>query len=295
MTPLPDERLREVLRARTYSITDFGAYLRCPYSFAVERLLGLEMPESGSRELGPADFGNLLHWVLEAFGRDIEARHLNEEEAIAQWLDKALNRFTNARFGAAATLEVQVQLEQIRGRLFSFAHFQSARRQEGWAIVGTEESIKGFLVVSDGSKVRIKGRIDRIDKHEVSGVIAILDYKTSDQPTLAAKKHLDGEEWIDLQLPLCRYLWEQMHPDDQVEIHTGFVHLPQKAGGCKISRLELSDDSLTSAVAKAVSLVESIQALDFKPSDKVFKNSMDRLRGYGFLDLKAALDEGDET
>lgn len=63
--------------------------------------------------------------------------------------------------------------------------------------------------VVDDSSIVLKGRIDRVEEHEKSGALALLDYKTSEaarSPDNAHRVKLgrakdSGFEWIDLQLP----------------------------------------------------------------------------------------------
>jgi ATP-dependent helicase/nuclease subunit B len=293
VTPLPRPRLEAAIQGRGYSVTDFGAYLRCPYNFALERLLRLESYEEGQRELSPADFGSLIHDVLERFGRDPEARDLQDPEAIGQWLSLCLDTLAESRFGQEATLELQIQLEQVRGRLASFAHFQAERRAEGWRIESVEQRLEGFLVTDGGRKIGIKGRLDRVDRH-LSGAVDILDYKTSNTAKKAASEHVKDGEWLNLQLPLCRYLWEQQAGATATEVHTGYFSLPREQGGTCISRLPLDDTALASALEAAIGIVEKIEDYQFEPSDSPFRGRLERLRGFGTLQLQGDERGGDE-
>ena len=172
----------------------------------------------------------------------------------------------------------------------SFAEFQADWRGKGWRIEHAELRLDGLLQLSDGRQVALRGRIDRIDRHD-SGDIAIIDYKTSEQLKSAQAKHMDGEEWLDLQLPLCRHLWEQSRGQPGAGTHVGFISLPQQAGGCKFTALELTSEQLSDAVSVAGQLVERIEALEFVPSDEAFGNRLDVLRGFGFLDLGTPVSE----
>jgi hypothetical protein len=293
VSPLPRARLEAAITGRSYGVTNFGSYIRCPYTFAVEKLLRLQVCEEEQRELDPADFGNLIHDILERFGRDPEARQLSDEEPIGEWLSACLNDLADSRFGPEATLELQVQLEQVRGRLASFAHFQATRRAEGWEIEAVELRLEGYLLTEDGRQLPIKGRLDRVDRHP-GGAVDILDYKTSNTAKNAQKEHIKDGEWLNLQLPLCRYLWEQQPGATATEIRTGYLSLPRDQGGCTISILPLDPATVASAVQAAVAIIEQIEDQQFEPTDKSHRGRLERLRGFGTLQLQDDPDGGDE-
>jgi ATP-dependent helicase/nuclease subunit B len=91
--------------------------------------------------------------------------------------------------------------------------------------------------------LKVTGKIDRIDRHEITGAIRVLDYKTSDQPAQPRAAHLArirrGEEvpefvrfageggkdaWRDLQLPLYLRALAAEFPG---ELTGGYFNLPK--------------------------------------------------------------------
>ena len=85
-------------------------------------------------------------------------------------------------FGNEPPPAVRIQIEQLRGRLETFAGKHAAEVANGWRIVEVEQAIDedGGQLDVDGEPFRITGRIDRIDVNDRTGSWRLLDYKTGD-------------------------------------------------------------------------------------------------------------------
>src|SRR5690606_18448016 len=70
-------------------VTDFRAYLACPYRFYLERILGLSSISDGVVELDRAGFGELAHKVLEQFALS-DAADSGSADTITRELDRLL-------------------------------------------------------------------------------------------------------------------------------------------------------------------------------------------------------------
>ena len=105
-------------------------------------------------------------------------------------------------------------------------------RAEGWRIIPEKiESAYQVPIDIDGQMFTLIGRIDRMDRHAETGMLRIMDYKTSESSFSPNKKHrikdADGSwQWIDLQLPLYRILASPEIYDDKVEL--GYIQLGKK-------------------------------------------------------------------
>ncbi|HYP17677.1 MAG TPA: PD-(D/E)XK nuclease family protein, partial [Opitutus sp.] len=198
------------------AVTALRAWLECPFRFYLSRVLRMEAVEPAKSELDAFDFGTLCHSALEAMGLERGLRDCTDSATLRDFLLTTLDGEVARRFGAQLTLPLVVQVESARQRLSRVADVQAQTRAEGWVIVHVERPFEidvGGLVVS--------GKIDRIDRHEGTGTIRVLDYKTSDRPVTPFEAHVRGarrEEtapgfarvrfnardgvWSDLQLPL---------------------------------------------------------------------------------------------
>lgn len=206
-------RPRVVTAEPRMSVTAFAKYLACPFRYYLQRVLRMNRPEPGRVEWNHRDFGNVLHGVLEAWGRDEKARDSAEAGEIAKWLCDELEMRVASQFGDDLPLAVSLQKESMRLRLGWFAQEQAAIRSSGWHIIEVE---KKFELEIDG--MTVTGQIDRIERHE-DGRIRVLDYKTSKEAKGVVGEHRrkfpeiprhlrvdevvapDGTLWTNLQVP----------------------------------------------------------------------------------------------
>ncbi len=131
-------------------------------------------------------------------------------------------------------------------RLIEFSKWQAETSAEGWRIHSIE--INGRCNgLSDLKKRRyaLVGRIDRIDQWKDSELFRVLDYKTSDSPQEPHKSHKQGEQWIDLQLPLYRTLVREAGITGKLEL--GYIHLPGDLSKVGPSMANWTDQELDAA------------------------------------------------
>lgn len=194
-------------------VTDFSAYLRCPYRYYLSRIAKLEELTDDSIELDHRGFGDLLHKVLEAFGQ-APIRDSESQVEIEEFLISQLHDDTHARFGTRPSLPVRLQLRLMERRLRAFAGAQSEQRREGWRFLSVERSLRGELETEDGRRVLVTGRIDRLEARE--GELRIVDYKVRTKARSPEQQHRTGpvsaKVWVDFQLPLYHWLCRSIEP-----------------------------------------------------------------------------------
>ncbi len=251
----PPEKIPTRLRA-----TDFSAYIACPFRFYLSRILNMQSEADNARELDPMGFGILAHDVLQYLE---ELSATDDIQAIQNQLLEQLDRQAQTQFGAHPPLAVVVQLDSLRQRLRAAANVHAQSVRDGWRIVSAEETLKGEL-----NGMRLSARIDRIERHVDDGRIRILDYKTSDAGDAPLKTHYQprNKVWVDLQLPLYRYLYLQTNPDAEVAV--GYFTLPKAASDCRIAELDFQakdGDLYPSAIETAQTVIAAIRAGCFWP------------------------------
>ncbi len=229
------------------AVTALRAWLDCPFRFYLSRVLRMEAVDPAKTELDALDFGILCHAALEAMGKEMALRDCTDARQLREFLLGALEREAARRYGAEVPLPLLVQFESARQRLSRAADVQAQTRAEGWVIEGVERKFEieiGGLVVS--------GKIDRIDRHERTGAIRVLDYKTSDQPVQPRDAHLraarrgetapdfarfaGGETervWRDLQLPVYLRAFATEYPGER---ECSYFNLPKAATETGIAR-----------------------------------------------------------
>jgi ATP-dependent helicase/nuclease subunit B len=173
-------------------------------------------------------------------------RDCTDAAVLRQFLLAELERRARALYGQAHSLPLIIQLESARQRLARVAEVQANERAAGWVIAEVE---KKFSIEIGG--LLVKGKIDRIDRHEKTGAVRVLDYKTSDAPASPRDTHfrapreevalpkwaaldLDGRPrvWADLQLPL--YL-QALAAEFPGSVACGYFNLPKAAGGTDLA------------------------------------------------------------
>ncbi|HEY1861050.1 MAG TPA: PD-(D/E)XK nuclease family protein, partial [Gemmataceae bacterium] len=113
--------------------------------------------------------------------------------------------------------------------------------------------------------IELVGRIDRIDYHEVKRVLRILDYKTADAGEHPDKTHRKKGEWIDLQLPLYRHVYQALRleaPTD-LTIELGYFNLPRKLDDTGVQLAEWGMAELEDADRVTCQVIRSIRASAF--------------------------------
>ncbi len=241
-------------KGREVSPSQIKEYLACPFRFYLKKVLGLKAVDSGQRELSPLDLGNVIHAVLKAFayGAAAQSHHAGD---IADWLEAELLKQAAAIYGVQPLFSVALQIESMRQRLRKFAEVQSEIRAEGWLILAAEECITPGWGVKLG-EAALTGKIDRIDRHEKTGALRVIDYKTSQSERGPVGGHVkkanisdleddtvqwqcfdDAHEkpqrWVDLQLPLYALAVAAKHPEAP-SVDAAYICLPATVDGIEL-------------------------------------------------------------
>lgn len=223
------------------SVTALRGWLKCPLRFYLRHVLGMTAVDPAKSELDAMDFGTLCHGTLEALAQEPALRDSTDAGALRKFLLGEFDRRMRARFGADLTLPLLVQAESAHQRLAKAGEVLARERADGWVAVEVEKKFElplGGLVIA--------GKIDRIERHERTGAVRVLDYKTSDTAVHPAEAHLrnarNGESlpgwarvpiggrervWTDLQLPLYRRVLAAEFGRD---VACGYFNLPKAAG-----------------------------------------------------------------
>ncbi len=220
------------------AVTALRGWLKCPLRFYFRQVLKMEAVEAVKSEMDAMDFGTLCHSALEAMGLDPVMKTCTDAAVLRGFLGKEFDRQVRRRFGAELTLPLLVQVASAHQRLAKAAEVQARECAEGWVIVEVE---KKFEIVIGG--ITVAGKIDRIERHALTGAVRVLDYKTSDTAVAPVAFHLRGlrgdetvpewarytgsgkpRVWTDLQLPL--YL-HALVPVFGRNITCGYFNLPK--------------------------------------------------------------------
>jgi len=257
------------------SVTGLGEYLQCPYTFYLRRVLKLKEVNDHSDELDPLHFGNRIHHVLEALGREKSLLEVDDAEQITAFLDETLAAHVHHTHGSHPSAVVRIQHEQMSERLSAFADWQANSVRDGWRIYRVEEEIPARspnFPISDDLIFTLTGIIDRIDLHEDGRRVRIIDYKTGEQGTRPRQAHQKGRgqnlTWKSLQLPLYRHFLPLLGIE-RAETEVGFVLLPRNPSEIGFAAADWREEDFEHAISTAKEALTAIHRGIFGPPKRL--------------------------
>ena len=167
-------------------VTDAKTLMQCPYQFFARAVLQLRDGETET-ELSPLLEGEILHEALQQWA----ATDGSEEE----W-HKALQKSAAKKRRPRQSLEEHCWLQNSAPLL----QWEKQRREDGWKLDACEKALEVFVPLTSGAGVKLRGRIDRLDKRDDE--TALIDYKRR-ASSVSQKSFQCGE---DPQLPLYAFL-----------------------------------------------------------------------------------------
>lgn len=215
---------RAAITIEHVAATSLRDYVASPYLFYLRHILGLreisdDVASSRVPRVGIVDglaIGSLVHRTLEVLNED-SLRDATDPRAIA---DALRDTFSSVAARAVATLDEQsgprhalsrVQVHALHERLAWAARAQAALRREGWRIAHVEATLPDGLQFDPGDLPVVRATIDRIDVHETTSRLRVIDYKTGDTPKSPTETHGGPGEWRDFQLPIYRHVARTLH------------------------------------------------------------------------------------
>lgn len=191
------------------SATALRELLVCPQRFLLERVLGLwareELPTS--HRLDPASYGQLVHRIVEQFGREHGVAFGARAHDLAHWLTVAdvlaIEMFEELAAGyplSGATV-VEAERRRIRRDVDSWITYDWAagRPRELVAVEREFGKAEPCVLETDAGPLFVSGRIDRVD---VEGAVTLVrDLKTGRAQPRERDDKLPRVE-IDVQLGL---------------------------------------------------------------------------------------------
>lgn len=202
---------REVLRERfgleklVISATSLEDFFGCPFYYFQKHVLGIDRWEEPEEALsiGALDLGSLYHAILEDY---YQSRASN----IATVAEKHFNEFQRRGVTGYPTVwEVKKQI--VIEELGAFIE-RDRKASAGWRPTNFEKEFRGIAVAPP---VRLRGKIDRIDRSDDGTHARVLDYKTGRVTDNVRDDSLAGGE--ALQLPLYILAAENLLPKVRVD------------------------------------------------------------------------------
>jgi hypothetical protein len=267
MTMANDEATVAKVKAlvqRGLSPTMLRAWLRCPLDFWFRYVCGLREPDAPGARIGGDVLGNALHGALEDIHRPWLGRPLlaAEVEAAIPDFGKALRARLSSEMppDRLANGQPLLQVGMAVRAAENFLRGEARSARDGVRIVplSLEEEIRADLDhpgLPKGTRVTIKGRLDRVDERD--GVVHVLDLKTGrvDGSALRIKEltidALKGDKGYAAQLLVYAWLYLTLHPAVQ-EVRTGMQPLQRSSGSEGLYLRNGNEDRITRADLPAI-------------------------------------------
>ncbi len=173
------------------SVSNLARYESCPYSYFLRYELSLK--ENSFYDISSADIGTFYHAVLSTYskmlltdrGTFFGISFEEQQRVFEKAFEKEVLRMKKARdLDRPPVLHMMKNIERTLRKTIEALHFQIGRgRYEPGFFEQSLDAAKDEILLSDGTKLLMKGSIDRIDVYETNDkmFIRVIDYKSSDR------------------------------------------------------------------------------------------------------------------
>ncbi len=210
---LPPRLAQQLFTDRVVSISRLESFAACPYNHFVQ--YGLRPQERKEWQIERSETGVFYHAAMEGFTKALTADqkwpHISRREC-DQLMDAALSPLTESWQDAIMTDTARTRAEGKRyinvckrvawafTKGAAQSDFRPAQSEIAFGYPGGPPALT--LSLQDGSKVYVRGRIDRVDRFESddSVYLRVVDYKSGAQSLDPARI------WMGMQLQLLLYL-----------------------------------------------------------------------------------------
>lgn len=214
-THVDDKKIKELYEEnKVFSVSQFERYARCPFNYFVH--YGLKCRERKIHKLTPPKVGSLLHEVIECFCEEIIHRKIQWDQLtkseisamIDEVIEVSLEKVDNSIFSSTARLKYLTnRLRKVLNKTIETiamhiknSEFVPVGYEAEFNFSGKYPPIE--LQLSSGEKVKVIGKIDRIDYLEDGDelYVRIIDYKSG------SKDFKLSDLFYGFQLQLLVYL-----------------------------------------------------------------------------------------
>lgn len=212
------------------SVTRLETFSACACSHFLQ--YGLRLKERSLGEFAPVDMGSMFHEVLERYSNAMEQEGYHwfdvpkdvQERLIETAVEEALgNGFDSMLFQEARTAYLLERMKRILRRTVEAiaeqvksSHFTPEGYEISFSFAENLEAVN--FTLDEQEKMRLLGRIDRIDTHKTDHAVyvKVVDYKSGDQDF----KLLSFYHGLQLQLVVylnsAMEIMKQKYPDRQI-------------------------------------------------------------------------------
>lgn len=247
---------------KTWSPSRIKSFLDCPLRFwldCLEKLNPGDVLEQEKAEPDAAEYGDLLHAVLQTVATEFASappvvQQNDLQNQIETFACECAERVVMERYGnqgKSLAAPLNLMLRNLKRSVSAWSACHAADLCAGWEVQVCEYLLEFSLPSGDGKPdIPFSMRVDRVDRHRVSGRFRVIDYKTNDTPP--DKAHLESisgavaelyetwmpselvvksdggkmKRWTSVQLPLYAEGIRQLYQLEELP-ETAFYNLPR--------------------------------------------------------------------
>ncbi len=226
------DRFADLLYARPLSPTRLESWARCPFQYFLANVLRLSAEEDPEDiyTISALERGSLVHEILERFVNAMRGSMPAPDKAWDDAHRKLLLGIADDAFDEAETRGITgkrlmwtLAKEEMRSDLHAFLDAEAKmRHREGVSPLSAEAKFglggagawdAAEYTLPDGSQVRFRGAIDRIDQSADGRKALVLDYKTGGSSSYKGLKDDPIDKGKRLQLAIYSLAARQNLPD----------------------------------------------------------------------------------
>ncbi len=213
-----DKHIMKKIINMEFSSSVIDNYLFCPIKFYYRNILNLTIPETISVDIDASDRGKVIHNILKELFNKFKGRFINKNNYYEIW-DEFQSIFKEQFKNKVHTGEYYLFKKMAFIKLKQFIDKNIKNMKYEFKTLETEKNL-GSVYSFDDYNIKIRGRIDRIDKvrDDTREEYMIIDYKTGNSPAkkmFTYKPCLIKEQNVEIireyiksfQLPLYIYLY----------------------------------------------------------------------------------------
>jgi len=188
-------------------VNSISSLISCSFKFFYEYVIKIKSYDLSYESKNAILRGLIIHRVLEFFHKKYKTYNTDKKTDLTNYLIQLSKKIFKAESGDL----YQLKFEQKNFELAipKYIDHLISRQQNGWMVQEIEEKKIKSIVLKNGMKVKISGKIDRLDSNS-KGELCLIDYKTSSSQfsNIEVKKiQLDSYRYIIYDKPSFMEFW----------------------------------------------------------------------------------------
>ena len=188
-------------------VNSISSLMNCSFKFFYEYIKKIKSNDLSYESKNAILRGSIIHKVLEFFHKKYKTYNPDKKIDLTNYLTQLSSKIFKAESGDL----YQLNFEQtsFESAIPKYIDHLISRQQNGWVVREIEEKKKKIIALKNGMKVRISGKIDRLDINS-KGEICLIDYKTSSSllSNIEVKRiQLDSYRYIMNNKPSLMEFW----------------------------------------------------------------------------------------